>query len=176
MITKLSRVCSPYKRRRSILRGTIHDYTLTLNGVWVSCPFYLYSANQNARDHKDISLLALFFSHRKLNRPFIVMEDTLTSLWENLSLTEIENATINIDYTKLLAPSNALIGRLAMKKHVTTFDLEKGLRSMWEVPASMEVTLLNEYLFMFELKDARACDRIFEKQPWNYRGSLLILD
>lgn len=103
------------------------------------------------------------------------MEDALTSLWENLSLTDTENATIKIDSTKLLAPSNALIGRLAMKKHVTTLDLEKSLRIMWEVPASLDVTLLNENLFMFEFKDARACDRIFNKQPWNYRGSLLIL-
>lgn len=67
------------------------------------------------------------------------MEGALTTLWENLSLTENESDTINIDSTKLLAPSNALIGRLAMKKHITTLDLEKGLRSMWEVPTTMEV-------------------------------------
>lgn len=63
-----------------------------------------------------------------------------------------------------------------MKKHVTTFDLEKGLRSMWEIAANINVTLLNENIFMFEFKDKNACERIYEKQPWNYRGSLLLLD
>lgn len=104
------------------------------------------------------------------------MEDTLTTLWENLSLIKNESTTINIDPKKLLAPSNALIGRLAMKKHVTSFKHEKGLRSMWEVPSAMDVTLLDEYLYMFAFKDGKACERVYEKQPWNYRGLLLLLD
>lgn len=63
-----------------------------------------------------------------------------------------------------------------MKKHVNTFDLEKGLRVIWDVFSAMDVTQLGDNLFMFEFQDNRACDRIFNKQPWNYRGSLVLIE
>lgn len=89
------------------------------------------------------------------------MEDALASLWSNLSLFENEAATINIDPSKLSTPSNALIGRLAMRKHVSDFDLKKGLPNIWDVNTAMDITQLGENLFMFEFKDDKACDRIF---------------
>lgn len=61
-----------------------------------------------------------------------------------------------------------------MKKHVSAYDLEKGLRIMWEVPNSMEVTQLSENLFKFDFKEEKDRPRILSKQPWNYRGSLIL--
>lgn len=81
------------------------------------------------------------------------MEDALSSLWNNLSISEQENTTIDINSSKLFAPSNALIGRLAMKKYVSTLELEKGLRIIWEVTGAMDMTQLGANLFMFEFKE-----------------------
>lgn len=104
------------------------------------------------------------------------MEDVLSTLWDNLSLIENEATTININPKKLSSPTNALIGRLAMRKFVSIFDIEKGLRNIWDMTTSMEINQLGDNLFMFEFKDSKACKRIYNKQLWNFRGSLFLLD
>lgn len=97
-------------------------------------------------------------------------------MWNNLSLTEHKISTLIIDNSKLSIPNNALVGRLAMKKYVSIFEHEKGLRSIWDIPNCMETTLLGNNLYMFTFVDARTCKRIYDKQPWNFRGSLILLD
>lgn len=104
------------------------------------------------------------------------MEDTLASLWNSLSLTDSETTTIIIDQTKLSTPANAIVGHLAMKRFVSLFEIEKGNRSFWEVKGAMETTRLGDNIFMFVFDDKLTCDRIVDDQPWNYRGSLLMVD
>lgn len=40
----------------------------------------------------------------------------------------------------------------------------------------MNITQLGENYFMFEFKDSRTCDRIFSKQSWNFRGTVVLLE
>lgn len=40
----------------------------------------------------------------------------------------------------------------------------------------LEITQIGDNLYIFELVDKKICDRIFNRQPWTYRGSLLLLD
>lgn len=49
------------------------------------------------------------------------MKDILAMMWNSLSLFENENMTLNINVNKLSVPKNALVGKLAMKKHVSAF-------------------------------------------------------
>lgn len=63
-----------------------------------------------------------------------------------------------------------------MKKHISVSEVEKSLRIIWDVANAMEVTLLGDNMFMFTFYDARTCEHVFEKQPWNYRGSIVLLD
>lgn len=104
------------------------------------------------------------------------MEDGLYSLWQKLSLTESETITINIDLAKLMNPINALVGRLAMEKFASIFDLEKWLKSICDLKTPLKITQIGDNLYMFELIDKKVCDRIFNKQPWNFRSSLLLLE
>lgn len=104
------------------------------------------------------------------------MEDTLAIMWNNFSLSKNEASTIISDPAKLFVPHNALVGKLAMRKHVNLAEMEKGLRVIWGVANAMEVTILGENLFMFPFIEANAYDRVLAKQPWNYQGSILLLD
>lgn len=96
------------------------------------------------------------------------MEDILADMWSGLSLSENEVSTLFIDSAKLSAPSNALVEKMAMRKNVSAPEIEKSLKIIWEVANAMEVTLLGDNLFMFTFREARACERVLEKQPWNY--------
>lgn len=107
---------------------------------------------------------------------FPTMEEELSSLWNGLTLTESESQTVVLDTEKLITPSNALIGKLAVRKFASLYDLEKGLRMIWDVKTPLEITQIGENLYIFELVDRRVCDRIYNKQPWTYRGALILLD
>lgn len=74
------------------------------------------------------------------------MDDFLTSMWNNLSMSKNEAITLNIDSNKLSTPKNAFVGKLAMKKHVSPFEVHKGLKSLWDVVNKMETTAHGENL------------------------------
>lgn len=58
------------------------------------------------------------------------MDEMLANMWNSLSLTENEAITLQIDNNKLSVPRNALLGKLAMRKHVSTFEVDKGLKTI----------------------------------------------
>lgn len=55
------------------------------------------------------------------------MDEEFASLSNGLSLTEPEACIIKADSEKLINPINALVGRLAVRKFASVYDLEKGL-------------------------------------------------
>lgn len=63
-----------------------------------------------------------------------------------------------------------------MKKHVSLFEVDKGLKSLWHVQNDLETTTIGENLYRFTFSTANIYESILEKQPWNFRGSLVILD
>lgn len=40
----------------------------------------------------------------------------------------------------------------------------------------METTRLGDNIFMFNFPNKSICDRIIENQPWNFRGSLILVN
>lgn len=65
------------------------------------------------------------------------MDESLAAMWNNFSLSKNEQITVEIDSKKLSTPKNALIGKLTMKKHVSVFEVDKGLKSIWNVVNAM---------------------------------------
>lgn len=50
------------------------------------------------------------------------------------------------------------------------------MKIIWDMNGAMETTRLGDNIFMFVFGDKQTCDRIVEDQPWNFRGSLLLVD
>lgn len=127
--------------------------------------------SQKASLTSSLSLHCILLLHFTL-----IMEDILATMWNSLPLSKNEALTLNIDTNKLSAPKNALIGKLAMKKHVSSFELDKGLKSFWDANNAMETTPIGDNLFLFAFEEADTCECIFKNQPWNFRGSLVLFD
>lgn len=104
------------------------------------------------------------------------MEEILSSLWNSLTISDSENNTIVVDPTNLSIPENTLVGKLAMKKFVSLVDIEKGLRFFWEIKDHLEINRLGVNTFLFSFRDKETYERILANQPWNYRGSILMMD
>lgn len=96
------------------------------------------------------------------------MDEILPTMWKSLSLSKNESITLNINANKLSAPKHALVGKLAMKKHVSTFEVDKVLKSIWGAVNSMETTLLGDKHYLFAFSDANICDRVLNRKPWNF--------
>lgn len=104
------------------------------------------------------------------------MEDIIDSLRKGLNFTEEKTRTIKANPSKLNQPINALVGSLAIRKFASVYDLEKGLKSAWDLKTPLEITQIGDNLYLFELLDKKVCDRVFNRQPWTYRGALLLLE
>lgn len=61
------------------------------------------------------------------------MDETLALMWNTLSLDENELVTVDIDPNSLSSPRFAIIGKLAIKKHVSPNELDRGLKFIWNV-------------------------------------------
>lgn len=138
-----------------------------------SLPSYFKRVQPNLCFTKSLSLSFSAFYHPK---PFCSMEDFLASMWSTLSLSEKEGCTLEIDPNKLSVPKNVIIGKLAMKKHVSLYEVDKGFKIFWNASKEMETTQLGDNLYLFAFKNERTIQRILENQPWSFRGSLLIMD
>lgn len=68
-----------------------------------------------------------------------VMDEEFTNLLNDLSLTEPEACIVKADSDKLINPINALVGRLAIRKFASIYDMEKWLHSAWDVKTPLEV-------------------------------------
>lgn len=81
--------------------------------------------------------LPYYTSFPNLFLPFVfrrpTMDDKVDILCNGLSLTEVEASLTKIEPENHISPINALVGRLAIRKFVSLYDLEKGLRSAWDV-------------------------------------------
>lgn len=60
----------------------------------------------------------------------------------SLSLIEYKSITLDIDPNKLSIPKFAIIGKLAMKKHVSLVEVDKGLKAIWNATKELESTLV----------------------------------
>lgn len=106
----------------------------------------------------------------------LTIEDDLASMWNTLSLIENESITLQIDPNILSVPDHSVIGKVAMRKNVSLFDIDKGMKIIWNATQDLETTMVGDNLYLFSLKNERVLDHVINNQPWNFRGALMILD
>lgn len=97
-------------------------------------------------------------------------------MWNSLSLAETEAVTLHIDDLLLNIPNLSIIGKFAMKKIISTVDVDKFLKTIWNTSNSMETTLVGENMYLFSFVDIATKERIFNNQPWNFRGAVILMD
>lgn len=139
---------------------------------WLSSGFYIRVVVP-LEHHPPVYLL---YTPLILPSVSLPMEDFLSSMWSSLSLSENEAISLEINPKKLSLPKNAIIGKLAMKKHVSLYEVDKGLKHIWEATKELESTRIGDNLYLFTFKSDRSMERVLENQPWNFRGSLVLLD
>lgn len=141
-----------YQPIQALSKTAIHDYPKISNHCYchrkittLPTPILNMVASNPNHHQRSFSILSLVlsyyllpesiqFSSRPQNYPYTLrMEDIIANLSNGLTLTEEEACTIKADPTKLNQPINALVGCLAIQKFASTYDLEKGLRSAWDV-------------------------------------------
>lgn len=63
-----------------------------------------------------------------------------------------------------------------MKKNVSMYDIDKGMKNIWNVTQDMESSIIGDNLYLFSFKNECILDRVLNNQPWNFWGALMVID
>lgn len=63
-----------------------------------------------------------------------------------------------------------------MKKNISLYEADRGFKNAWNGSNDLETIAIGENLYLLTFSSAKECDRILKKQPWNFKGALIILN
>ena len=107
------------------------------------------------------------------------MEDELEAFWKKLSLTEEEDEQVVLGSNSTKAAKelgrNYLVMKVLSRRSISLDALRKNLRMVWKTNKSVQISELEDEVFMVEFGDGRDKKKIMEMRPWSYEKQLIIL-
>nr|POE83161.1 hypothetical protein CFP56_66959 [Quercus suber] len=107
------------------------------------------------------------------------MAEELEELWKKLSFTEEEGEGIVLgnNSTKAAKARGRLCAVLKILTHksVQVEALRKNLRMLWKPSKGVNISELDEDLFLAEFGDERDKKRIMDMSPWSYEKQLVLI-
>jgi hypothetical protein len=108
------------------------------------------------------------------------MAEELSKLWEELSLTEVEDDELKIQSDEIegiATRGNACaLGKLIVDHMVSKETIRSALMGWWNPFGSFSLTVLGENLFLIDFDDPRDKERVLKKRTWVFEGSLLLIE
>lgn len=109
----------------------------------------------------------------------VIMAEELEVLWSKLSFTEEEDENIEIDVNSTKAAKdlgkNCIVMRIMAHKSISLEALRKNLRMLWKPNKGMQISELEEDLFLVEFGDGRDKKKVMDMSPWSYEKQLVLL-
>ena len=108
------------------------------------------------------------------------MNDSLEELWSRLSLTEEEQDVVAVEkewVEDVSAVGNkCLLGKLLIRRNVNIEAMRNVFLKIWRLKSGMTIREVGERRFLFYFEDALEKDKVFQKQPWSFNKSLMVLN
>ena len=107
------------------------------------------------------------------------MAEELEELWRKLSFMEEEDEGIVLGNNSTIAAKAR--GRLCAVLKILTYKsvhvgaLRKNLRMLWKPSKGVNISELDDDLFLAEFRDERDKKRIMDMSPWSYEKQLVII-
>ena len=107
------------------------------------------------------------------------MAEELEKLWSKLSFTEEEGEGIEIDSKCTKAAReigrNCVLMKILAHKSISIEALRKNMRMLWKPNKSVQISEVDEELFMVEFGDGRDKKKVLDMCPWSYEKQLVLL-
>ncbi|KAK7830830.1 uncharacterized protein CFP56_027894 [Quercus suber] len=107
------------------------------------------------------------------------MAEELEELWKKLKFTEEEDARIDLDSTSTKAARAVgkccAIMKIWTQRSINLDALRKNLRMLWKPNKGVQISELEEEVFLVEFGDVKDKKKVLDMCPWSYEKQLVII-
>nr|POE67817.1 putative serine/threonine protein kinase ire [Quercus suber] len=107
------------------------------------------------------------------------MAEELETLWQKLKVTDEEEVSISLGGECTRAANergrNCLFMKVLSRKGIMLEALRKNIRMLWKPNKSLQLSVIEEELFLVEFDDERDKRRVMDIRPWHYEKQLVLL-
>jgi hypothetical protein len=108
------------------------------------------------------------------------MADELSKLWEDLSLTEVEDDELCIQNDGLegiaFRGRACILGKLIANRMICRETLRTTMIRLWKSKKNVSFKILGENLFLINFECPGDKERALKGRPWVFEGSLFLIE
>ena len=107
------------------------------------------------------------------------MADELEELWKKLTFTEDEGEDIELGSNSTRAAKeigkNCVVMKILTQRTIIIEALRKNLKMLWKPNKGVQISEIEEDLFLVEFGDGRDKKKVMEMCPWSYEKQLILM-
>ena len=107
------------------------------------------------------------------------MAEELESLWQKLTVTDEEEVSVNLGKECTRATNerenHCLVMKVLSRRGIMLDALRKNLRMLWKPNKSIQISLIDEEIYLIEFDDEKDKRRVMDMSPWHYEKQLVLL-
>ena len=108
------------------------------------------------------------------------MSESLEELWSRLSLTEEEQNEVVVEKEWIdeasVVGKKCLLGKILLSRAVNIEAMRNVFLKIWRLKSDLSIREVGDRLFLLHFEDELEKDRVFQKQPWSFNKSLIVLN
>jgi hypothetical protein len=108
------------------------------------------------------------------------MEEDLSTLWGNFSLTEDEVVELSFQKEDLKAGETygqaCVLGKLVADRLISREKIRESMIQWWKPSESLSFKVLGDNLFLIEFINPKDKEKVLEGRPWVFEGSLFLVE
>ena len=101
-----------------------------------------------------------------------IMAEELEILWRKLTVTdeEEESVILGMECTRATKDmgKNCLVMKVLSRRRVMLDALRKNIRMLWKPNKSIQISAIEEEVYLVEFDNERDKKRVLEMSPWHY--------
>ena len=107
------------------------------------------------------------------------MEDELEELWKKLTFTEEEDTGIELDSRSTSAAMKVgkycAVMKILSQRSINIDALRKNLRMLWKPNKGVQISEIEEELYLVEFGDEKDKKKVLDMCPWSYEKQLILI-
>lgn len=107
------------------------------------------------------------------------MADNLEELWKKLMFTEEEDMGIKLNSRSTRASRKlgkyCAVMKILSQRSINMDALRKNLRMLWKLNKGVQISKLEEELFLAEFRDEKDKKKVLDMCPWSYEKQLVLI-
>ena len=117
--------------------------------------------------------------HRHTDNKLVAMVDELEELWKKLTFMEEEDTSIKLDSSSTNAARKVgkycAVIKILSQRSINVDALRKNLRMLWKPNKGVQISKLEEDLYLVEFGDEKDKRKVLDMCPWSYEKQLVLI-